>query len=69
MSSEWFEAELPGETVAIIVVFESGENESFKIRVSSDARYPIRVFFCPKARMHSFKFSKDVLISADSARL
>jgi len=64
--TEWSVADAPGETVAIIVVLESGEKQSFKINVSLDPRYGTWLDFCPNARIHSFRASSDVLISADS---
>jgi hypothetical protein len=36
--NEWSVAEAPGEMVAIMVVLESGEKQSFKIKVNLDPR-------------------------------
>ena len=58
--------------MAIMVVFAKADvKQSLRIRVNLDARYGTCLFpilLSSRARMHSFKASKDVLISALSVR-
>mmetsp|Transcript_29853 Transcript_29853/g.91621 ORF Transcript_29853/g.91621 Transcript_29853/m.91621 type:complete len:267 (-) Transcript_29853:1906-2706(-) len=58
-----------GETLAIITVREDDPtNESFKTCVSLDPRKGTCALPLPNARMHSFRHSRDLFISAPSRR-
>ena len=69
----WSADDAPGETVAIMVVLAKTEvKQSFRMRVSSEARYGtcllLPLLLLSRAHTHSFKARSDVLISALSVR-
>ena len=69
----WSAEDAPGETVAIIVVLARLDvKQSFRIKVSFDARYGTCLAeprLLSRALMHSFRASRDVLISELSVLL